>query len=365
MADDQLLDRLTAAGAVELTPLTDEELESVSADEGTPFRPAEPPEVTRSLPDDVRGVVLRTALRSLVLRGLVREPDDEQLAEAAASGRLALQARGDLDSILSVRRSPTGVVFVGQASYLAAVHGFQDQGVTGFLEELIDRRGFHRFTLRTLENAVDELARVVDPGELTPPSVTAGAGPRGDVPEQLTDSLRELGPGITRIDAYHLRPAGSRRTQVSIAVSPEGTSVVRSVFGVAPEPANVVTVDRSGLRQAILAVLSDQDQPAAEPDGAGPRQEEGSVSQQRYQCPVCGYPDLTEPPYTEESGASYDICPSCGFEFGYDDEARGVTFEEWRAKWIAGGMRWSSRGVSAPPGWDPRAQLRALGVDVE
>src|SRR5437660_2364113 len=361
MANEELLERLTAAGAVALVPLTDEELESVSADEGTPFRPAGPPGVPRSLPDGARSGALRTAPRSLLVRGLVREPDDQQLDDAAASGRLALEAQGDLDSILHVRRSPTAVVFVGQESYLAALHGFQDQGVTGFLEERIDRRGFHRFTLRTLSNATDELVRVVDPGQLTPESVTP-AGPRPDIPKQVTDSMRELGPGITRIDAYHLRPAGSRRTQVSIGISPDGTSVVRSVFGVAPEAPEFVTVDREGLREALQAVLTDQDQPPAErSNGAQPRQEH-PVAPQRYQCPVCGYPDLPEPPYTAESGASYDICPSCGFEFGYDDEARGVTFEEWRAKWVAGGMKWSSRGLSAPPGWDPAAQLRTLGV---
>jgi hypothetical protein len=363
MADRQLLERLAAAGAVELVPLTDEELESVSADEGTPFRPAEPPEVTRSLPDEARSAVLRTALRSLLLRGLVREPDDRQLETAATSGRLALEAQGDLDSIIHVRRSPTAVVFVGQESYLAALHGFQDEGLTGFLEELIDRRGFHRFTLRTLDNATDELFRVVDPGRLTPESVAPARGPQADIPKHVTDSMRELGPGITRIDAYHLRPAGSRRTQVSIAVTPDGTSVVRSVFGVAPEAPGFVTMDRHGLREAIRAVLTDQDEPPPGPgDGAAPP-EGRSVSTQRYQCPVCGYPDLTEPPYTKESGASYDICPSCGFEFGYDDEARGVTFEEWRARWIAGGTKWSSRGISAPPGWDPAAQLRGLSAE--
>src|SRR5207302_3951306 len=112
MAKSDLLDRLAEAGSVDLTTLTDEELESVSADEGTPFRPAVPPEVTRSLPDDARGLVHRTALRSLIVRGLVREPEEQQLTAAAIAGHLTLEALGDLDPILKVRRIPTAVVFV-------------------------------------------------------------------------------------------------------------------------------------------------------------------------------------------------------------------------------------------------------------
>ena len=36
-------------------------------------------------------------------------------------------------------------------------------------------------------------------------------------------------------------------------------------------------------------------------------------------CPVCGYDGLYEPPYNEKGSGSYEICPCCGFQFGYDD----------------------------------------------
>src|SRR5579875_2123221 len=78
-----------------------------------------------------------------------------------------------------------------------------------------------------------------------------------------------------------------------------------------------------------------------------------------YTCPVCGFPDLTEPPRTPESGASYEICPSCGFQFGYDDESEGIDYATWRRRWVAEGMPWRSHNP-APAGWDPAAQLRAL-----
>jgi hypothetical protein len=84
--------------------------------------------------------VLTTALRSLVARGLIEDPGDEKLERAAAEGAMvSLRPFGELESILAVRRAPSAVVFVGQASYLAALHGFREERVRGFLEERIDR----------------------------------------------------------------------------------------------------------------------------------------------------------------------------------------------------------------------------------
>jgi hypothetical protein len=75
-------------------------------------------------------------------------------------------------------------------------------------------------------------------------------------------------------------------------------------------------------------------------------------------CPVCGYPALTEPPRSPDGdGGSYEICPSCGFEFGVTDDDLGYTYETWRKQWVSTGMRWASRSRSAPAGWDPAMQL--------
>jgi hypothetical protein len=78
-----------------------------------------------------------------------------------------------------------------------------------------------------------------------------------------------------------------------------------------------------------------------------------------YVCPVCGFPGLTEPPRTPDSGASYEICPSCGFQFGFDDESEGIDYATWRGRWVAEGRPWRSRNPP-PADWDPVAQLRAL-----
>ncbi|MFZ2502752.1 MAG: hypothetical protein WAW88_08800 [Nocardioides sp.] len=73
-------------------------------------------------------------------------------------------------------------------------------------------------------------------------------------------------------------------------------------------------------------------------------------------CPVCGSPELTQPPYRkwppppgvllkppyeDQLGLpSYEVCPNCGFEFGNDDNpgtAVPVSFAHCRAEWEADG----------------------------
>lgn len=78
-----------------------------------------------------------------------------------------------------------------------------------------------------------------------------------------------------------------------------------------------------------------------------------------YVCPVCGWPELDEPAYDQYGSSSFDICPCCGTQFGYQDARR--THADLRAEWIAGGMPWSSRAVPEPDGWESSSQLRAAG----
>ena len=80
----------------------------------------------------------------------------------------------------------------------------------------------------------------------------------------------------------------------------------------------------------------------------------------RHLCPVCGFPGLTETPRSRSGGGSYEICPSCGFEFGVSDDDLGHTYESWRAAWLAKGMKWSSRGQKPPAAWDPAQQVAAI-----
>jgi hypothetical protein len=83
-------------------------------------------------------------------------------------------------------------------------------------------------------------------------------------------------------------------------------------------------------------------------------------------CPVCGY--RLEDPLWQEDSPSDEICPSCGTQFGYDDEAGGdlakrqAIYRSRRNAWVDHGMKWYSRGISRPPNWNPVEQLRLAGL---
>lgn len=79
----------------------------------------------------------------------------------------------------------------------------------------------------------------------------------------------------------------------------------------------------------------------------------------KHTCPVCNFPGLTEPPRGKSGGGSYEICPSCGFQFGVSDDDRGFSYDQWRKDWLKAGAKWSSQ--QAPPkNWDGAAQLARL-----
>ena len=78
-------------------------------------------------------------------------------------------------------------------------------------------------------------------------------------------------------------------------------------------------------------------------------------SNRGYMCPVCGYFGLTEPAYDEQGCSSFEICPCCGSEFGYDDAT--LSHEHLRENWVKNGALWWSSSVLPPVGWDPIQQL--------
>ena len=80
-----------------------------------------------------------------------------------------------------------------------------------------------------------------------------------------------------------------------------------------------------------------------------------------HHCPVCGWPKLHEPPRSKSGGGSYEICPSCGFEFGVSDDDAGHTYAGWREAWVQRGMPWSGKGQPAPARWNPARQILKAG----
>ena len=79
-----------------------------------------------------------------------------------------------------------------------------------------------------------------------------------------------------------------------------------------------------------------------------------------YDCPVCGYDELVESPRSSSGGGSYEICPSCGFQFGVSDDDEGISYDKWRKRWVVGGMTWASVGRLKPTDWNPSNQLKRV-----
>lgn len=77
-------------------------------------------------------------------------------------------------------------------------------------------------------------------------------------------------------------------------------------------------------------------------------------------CPVCGFPKLSEPHRSLSGGASHEICPSCGFEHGVDDDDKGLSHAAARDAWKRGGMKWASKGQPQPKTWRPETQLAGV-----
>jgi len=67
-------------------------------------------------------------------------------------------------------------------------------------------------------------------------------------------------------------------------------------------------------------------------------------------CRVCGY-ELLEPPWGEDSRSpTWDFCPCCGTEFGYQD-CTPMSARRMRENWISSGMKWSEP-AKKPANWD-------------
>jgi hypothetical protein len=73
-----------------------------------------------------------------------------------------------------------------------------------------------------------------------------------------------------------------------------------------------------------------------------------------FDCPVCGYDQLTNPP------KDYMICPCCGTEFGNDDFE--VSHEQLRRQWLEAGAPWFSDSTAQPVEWNPGTQLLKAGL---
>ena len=69
-------------------------------------------------------------------------------------------------------------------------------------------------------------------------------------------------------------------------------------------------------------------------------------------CRVCGY-EPASPPWGEDGRSpTFEICPSCGAEYGYNDATLAAVLR-YRDRWLKAGGHW----------YDP--QIRPDGLSVE
>lgn len=66
-------------------------------------------------------------------------------------------------------------------------------------------------------------------------------------------------------------------------------------------------------------------------------------------CPVCGYPDMEEPP------EDFEICDCCGTQFAFHDDIK--SHKVLRGEWIDKGSPWFSDVIPKPWRWDAFTQL--------
>lgn len=84
----------------------------------------------------------------------------------------------------------------------------------------------------------------------------------------------------------------------------------------------------------------------------------------KHICPICGCDELKEPAWLGDGfGASFEICPCCGTEFGYQDckpEGKKKQYEQWMAR----KYEWHFP-QDKPKDWDLDKQLKNINKSIE
>ena len=77
-----------------------------------------------------------------------------------------------------------------------------------------------------------------------------------------------------------------------------------------------------------------------------------------YYCRVCGLYNEDKPWEQDDNSPTYEICPCCGVEFGYEDYTIESTIE-YRKKWIENGAKWFN-AKKKPEVWNLEKQLQNI-----
>ena len=67
------------------------------------------------------------------------------------------------------------------------------------------------------------------------------------------------------------------------------------------------------------------------------------MKKEKFVCPVCGYDKLDEPAYDEELVPSFETCPCCHREFGFDDYPFETARRKWTHSFLANVLFWKKK----------------------
>ncbi|WP_018887189.1 hypothetical protein [Paenibacillus massiliensis] len=86
----------------------------------------------------------------------------------------------------------------------------------------------------------------------------------------------------------------------------------------------------------------------------------------KYVCLVCGYDELDYPQWDANGFPTYEICNCCGFESGFDDDAKDnpESIEDYRTRWINEGAKWFSSSNPKPLDWNLEVQLKGIDINI-
>lgn len=75
-------------------------------------------------------------------------------------------------------------------------------------------------------------------------------------------------------------------------------------------------------------------------------------------CRVCGY-EMDDPPWGSDGRTpTFEMCPCCGVEFGYQDHTPSSA-KLYRGRWVESGCRWDLQR-ERPSNWDAAKQLQQV-----
>lgn len=78
-------------------------------------------------------------------------------------------------------------------------------------------------------------------------------------------------------------------------------------------------------------------------------------------CRVCGFKQEDPPWGVDGKSPTFDFCPCCGVEFGYED-CQLSAIRIFRKKWLEGGSLWSEP-QKKPIRWYLEEQLRDIPIE--